>query len=144
MHFEQTVRLRPEAQSYYNLGRARLAQGRPREAVSNYEAAVTLKPEWTAALNELAWILATHPQADVRDGPAAVILAERACQLSSGKETRFLATLDAAYAEAGRFAEAIRTAEKTRELAVSAGDKQGAQEAETRLILYRKNQPYRR
>ena len=143
MHFEQTVRLRPDAQSYYNLGRARLAQGRPREAVFNYEAAVRLRPEWTAALNDLAWIMATHPQANVRDGPAAVILAERACRLSSGKETRFLATLDTAYAEAGRFADAIRTAEKTRELAVSTGDKEGAKYAETRLDLYRKHQPYR-
>ena len=136
LHFEQTARLRPDAQSYYNLGRARLAQGRPREAVTNYEAAVKLRPEWAAALNDLAWILATHPQADVRDGPAAVILAERACRLSDGKETRFLATLDTAYAEAGRFAEAISAAEKTRDLAVSVGDKQAAQDAgdKARLI----------
>jgi tetratricopeptide (TPR) repeat protein len=125
------------------LGRVLAIQGSPREAVSNFQAAVKLRPQAAGLLNELARLLATSPQAEVRDGPAAVALAERACQLTSNKEPRFLATLDMAYAEAGRFQDAIGTADKTRELALSIGDQRSAQEAEARLGLYRKHQPYR-
>ena len=70
-------------------------------------------------------------------------LAERACQLSGGKVARFWGTLDAAYAEAGRFPDAVKAAEKSRDLALTAGEKHIAQAAEERLILYRKRQPYR-
>jgi protein O-mannosyl-transferase len=141
--FREAVRLKPAyPEALTALGRVLVREGKPQDAVSNYQAAVKLRPEAAGLLNELARLLATHPQAKVRDGPAAVILAERACQLSSNKESRFLATLDMAYAEAGRFAEAIATAEKSRELALSTGDEQGAQQAETRLALYRKHEPY--
>ena len=110
---------------------------------AHYEQAVKLDPNQAVALNDLAWLRATAPQAELRDGAAAVRLAERACELSGGKEARFFGTLDAAYAEAGRFDEAIRTAEKAQQLAVVAGDKEVAAAAEQRLALYRKQQPYR-
>jgi len=48
------------------------------------------------ALNDLAWILATHPKAGVRNGAEAVSLAERACELTNRKEAGFLGALDAA------------------------------------------------
>jgi tetratricopeptide (TPR) repeat protein len=118
-------------------------QGNLKEAAANYEQAVKMNPDWPIALNDLAWIRATAPQAELRNGLEAVRLAERACELSGGKEARFLGTLDAAYAEAGRFAEAIATAEKARELALAAGDKGIAAAAGQRLTLYRKQQPYR-
>ena len=118
-------------------------QGDLKEAAANYEQAVKLSPDWPIALNDLAWIRATAPQAELRDGAEAVRLAERACELTGGKEARFFGTLDAATAEAGRFAEAITTAEKARDLALAAGDKAIAAAAEQRLTLYRKQQPFR-
>jgi hypothetical protein len=78
----------------------------------------------------------------LRDGPEAVRLAERACELSGGKETRYWGTLDAAYARTGKFDQAIATAEKTRQLASAAGQSELARAAESRLELYRKNQPF--
>ena len=71
-----------------------------------------------------------------------VRLAERACELS-GKEARFWGTLDAAYAEAGRFEDAIKTAEKTRDLALAAGEKDLAAAAEQRLGMYRAKKAFR-
>jgi len=71
-----------------------------------------------------------------------VRLAQRATQLTGGKVARFWATLDAACAEAGRFPDAVHAAEKARELASAAGEKDIAQAAERRLILYRERQPY--
>ena len=140
--FKRVLQLRPDAQAYYHLGLALAIQGKPEDAVIYYTQAVHLKPDWPEALNDLAWILATHPQAKARNGTEAVRLAERACQLSGGKVARFLGTLDAAYAEAGRFADAVNAAEKGRELALLAGEKDIAQAAESRLILYRKQRPY--
>jgi tetratricopeptide (TPR) repeat protein len=140
--FREQLRLRPDAQAWYNLGLARVMQGNLGEAVTNYEQAVKLDPNRAVALNDLAWIRATAPQADLRNGAEAVQLAEQACKLSGGKEAQFLGTLDAAYAEAGRWAEAITTAEKTRELAAAAGQKDIAKAAAERLALYQSKQPY--
>jgi tetratricopeptide (TPR) repeat protein len=141
-HFNQVLRLRPDAQAHHNLGLALAMQGKPEDSVTHYRQAVHIEPNWPEALNDLAWILATHPQATIRNGPEAVRLARRASQLSGGKVARFWGTLDAAYAEAGRFADAVNTAEKARELSLKAGERDVAQAAERRLILYRKHQPY--
>ena len=141
--FQEQLRLQPDAQAWYNLALARVMQGNLKEAAANYEQAVKLRPDWPIALNDLAWIRATAPQAELRDGAEAVRLAERACELTGGKEARFFGTLDAAYAEDGRFSEAITTAEKARGLALAAGDKAIAAAAEQRLTLYRKQQPFR-
>ena len=141
--FQEQLRLQPDAQSHYNLALARVMQANLKEAAADYEHALKLDPNQAVALNDLAWLRATAPQADLRDGAEAVRLATRACELCGGKEARFFGTLDAAYAEAGRFEEAIRTAQKAQQLAVAAGDKAVAAAAEQRLALYRKHQPYR-
>jgi tetratricopeptide (TPR) repeat protein len=142
--FVNALRLEPGlAEKLIQTGKSLAAKGQLSAALSRFRTALYLKPDDITALNDLARILATQPQAEVRDGPRAVLLAERACQLSGNKEARCLATLDMAYAEAGRFEDAIRAVKQTRNLAIATGDKQGARDAEARLDLYRKNQPYR-
>ena len=120
-----------------------LSHGQFQTAVSRLATVLQLLPNHAEALNDLAWIRATAPDPRIRNGAEAVRLAERACRLSGGNEARFYGTLDAAYAEAGRFEEAIRTAEKVREMAQAAGLKEIAQGAEQRIALYRQHQPYR-
>ncbi|PYJ05833.1 MAG: hypothetical protein DME25_07710 [Verrucomicrobia bacterium] len=141
--FEQVLRVRPGARAHYYLGLILDGQGRGLEAVSHYREAVRLEPKAPVYLNDLAWILATHPKDEVRNGTDAVRLAEQACQLSGGKEARFWGTLDAAYAEVGQFDKAMATATKARELALASGQKSVAQKAEERLVLYRAGKPYR-
>ena len=68
-------------------------------------------------------------------------MAEQAFQLKP--EARYCGTLDAAYAEAGRFEEAIEKAQRARELALATGEREVAADAEKRLELYRLKQPYR-
>ena len=63
-------------------------------------------------LDELAWLLATYPDSNSRDGAEAVRLAERACALTDRRVPAFLATLAAAYAEAGDFPRAIAAGEE--------------------------------
>jgi Flp pilus assembly protein TadD len=141
--FQQVLRARPDARTHYYLALARDSDGQAAEALSHYREAVRLGPNTPLYLNDLAWFLATNPQAELRDGAEAVRLAERACQLSGGKEPRFQGTLDAAYAETGRFAEAIATVTKVRELALAAGQPDIARRAEERLALYQAGKPYR-
>jgi hypothetical protein len=101
-----------------------------------------LKPDYVEALNNVAWILATDREEAVRNGTEAVRLATRACELTGYKEAHVLGTLAAAYAEVGRFAEAVETAQKTCELALAAGKKETADTARARLKLYQAGKPY--
>ena len=88
---------------------ALIHQGRKetRAAVERFRLALKAQPDWPESLNNLAWILAANPDATVRNGAEAVALAERACKLTDYKEPLLVGTLAAAYAEAGRFPEAV-------------------------------------
>jgi tetratricopeptide (TPR) repeat protein len=141
-HFTKCLALRPDAESFFNLALACDLAGRTSEALTNYQAAVKLKPDWPVALNNLAWVLATAPEPQFRNGAEAVRLAERACELTGGKEVRYFGTLDAAYAEAGRFEDALKTAEKTRLLAESSGQEEIANAAKQRMGLYQHRQAF--
>ena len=93
-------------------------------------------------LNNLAWLLATCPDARIRDGVQAVKHAERACALTHYGVTPIVGTLAAAQAEAGRFDEAILTAEKACALASESGDRDLLKRNRELLGLYRAHQPY--
>src|SRR5439155_25947729 len=67
-------------------------------------------------LNGLAWVLATHPDARWRNGSEAVRLAEQACELTGYRQPAALGTLAVAYAEAGRFPEAVTTVQRAQAL----------------------------
>jgi tetratricopeptide (TPR) repeat protein len=117
-------------------------QGKFQNAVGHYLEALRLKPDAPEVLNNLAWLLATCPDAPVRDGAQAVKYAERACKLTHYKQTIMVGTLAAAYAEAGRFDEAISMAEKACTLAAAAGEQGLLQKNQELLALYQKHQPY--
>jgi Flp pilus assembly protein TadD len=94
-------------------------------------------------LNELAWLLATFPNSSVRDGQEAMRLAERACIITNRTDPALLATAAAAYAEAGKFSEAIAAARDALSLARSSGEVKTAGLAENLLAAFQSNQPYR-
>ncbi len=106
----------PEANT--NLGNILLSRGRVREACDHYRAALAGAPDDISLLNNLAWVLATFVDDDVRDGKQAVELAERAWKLADGQYPLILMSLAAAYAEAGRFDDAVATAERCIDLAI--------------------------
>jgi tetratricopeptide (TPR) repeat protein len=139
--FREWVRLDPtNAGAHQALARSLVHQDRLSEALDQFRRAVELRPDWPEALNGLAWLLATLPQAELRNGPEAVRLAERACALTGTNDIRFLSTLDAAYAQAGRFSEAVRTAHRVKDLAEAASQQEIAQAAQERLARYEKQQ----
>jgi Flp pilus assembly protein TadD len=108
-----------------------------KEAISEYEQALSIAPEDSVALNNLAWILATCSDASMRDGARAVTLAAKAVQASGGKDPGFVRTLAAARAEAGQFAEALATAEAAKALANAQSKPELERRLEEEITLYR-------
>jgi tetratricopeptide (TPR) repeat protein len=100
-------------------------------------------PDSPVLLNEIAWLRATAPAIDLRNGTEAVRLAERACFIAGDKQPMLIATLAAAYAEAGNFSEAIAAAREALSLARSSGEAKIAGLAENLLTVFQANQPYR-
>jgi len=117
--------------------------GRSAEAVTQLQTAIQNCPDSSDALNNLAWTLATSGEAALRDGAKAVQCAERACALTGYRETVMVGTLGAAYAEAGRFDDAVATAQKACALAEQQGKADLLQINQQLLELYRQHQPYR-
>ena len=144
IHLKEAVRLQPTAaEAHQVLATIYAAQKRPKDAVREYAAALRLDPEWAEGLNRLAWILATHPDQKIRNGIEAVRLAGRACALTGSTNEPMLETLAAAYAEAGRFADAVAIQQNACDWAGSQGQPAGVESAEHRLELYRSGQPFR-
>ena len=113
------------------------------EAIAHYREALKLKPGALMTLNNLAWVLATHPEADLRNGAEAVQLAEQACEHTSYKQTVFVGTLAAAYAEAGQFEKAVETAQKACDLALSLGQTNLLTKNRQLLRQFKNREPYR-
>lgn len=110
--FKEAAKLDPKyALAHLHLAMCLIKQSEVQEAIAEYHKTLALDGTMPLALNNLAWILASNPEAQVRNGNEAVDLAERACKLTNYQQPFFMGTLAAAYAEAGRFPDAIRTAE---------------------------------
>jgi Flp pilus assembly protein TadD len=129
-------------QTFFHLGTILGQSGRTREAVVQYREALRLNPNLAGALNNLAWILASNPDDELRNGAEAVRLAERACELTHYGKPVFIGTLAAAYAEARRFGEAVETAKRALNLNATQNNQPLAEAIQTRLKLYEINVPY--
>jgi len=132
------------AEAHYSLGTALLQKGSEMEALAEFQQAIRLKPDYSEALNDLAWELATAPLPSARDGNKAVEFAQRANQLTGGKDLDILDTVAAAYAEAHRFQEAIHTAQQAIAFARSSGQENRLAQLNSELTLYEAGQPFHR
>jgi len=117
--------------------------GRADEAISELRKVLAVKPDDAEAQKNMAWVLATWPEARIRDGAKAVELAERANELTHNRDPIIGTTLAAAYAETGRFADAIRTAEAALRGAEDSGNAALASAIRAQILLYRSGEPFR-
>jgi protein O-mannosyl-transferase len=143
-NYRQAIQInsnRPEI--FVHLGATLDQLGRTREAVDAYQEALSVNPDLAVALNNLAWDLATSSDDQLRNGAEAVRLAERACELTHYERPLFIGTLAAAYAEAGRFPEAVVASEKAHNLALALGRQELALKNQKLLQLFKNHQPYR-
>src|SRR5262249_5492809 len=131
------------ADTHNNLGVALMRTGLNREARDQYLRALDLNPNYSGALNNLAWMLATCPDPSIRNGPAAVIVAQKANQVSDGENLVIVRTLAAAYAENRQFTEAIKTAAQALRMAADKNDEAWFNALQSEIKLYQTGQPYR-
>ena len=142
-HYRQALALNPgDAQARFGLASQLTRQGDAAGAAEQYEQGLRSQPDSPDALNNLAWIRATSAEPKLRNGAEAVRLAERACALTGNRRPVMLGTLAAAYAEAGRFEEAIATAKKARDLAEATGQPDLGKQNQTLLEVYQARRPY--
>jgi protein O-mannosyl-transferase len=131
------------AEAHANLARLLASQGKIGEAVTHYREALALLPDSALILDNLAWLKACIEDTTFRDGAEALALAERARRIAGDKDVKALDTLAAACAEAGRFDDAIRYAQRASELASAAGRKARAEQIAKRIELYQAHKSFR-
>jgi tetratricopeptide (TPR) repeat protein len=143
-HLAEAVRLQPaNPAAHTKLAFVLTRQGKAAEALSQYQEALRLQPQNPLPLTAMAWILATHPDTTLRNGTEALRLAQAAIRLSEDGDARTLDALAAAYAETGRFDEAVKAARTAADSALARGDQEQANRIKARMALYQSGRAYR-
>jgi tetratricopeptide (TPR) repeat protein len=144
VEFQTAFGMEPNAfEDNTNLVNLLAVRGRFVEAIAHCRKVLETAPGNMPMRNKLAWMLATCPDASVRNGAEAVAIARRLTQGAGGNEPNCMATLAAAYAEAGQFPPAVAAAERAVALARSAGQAILALKCQSQLALYRAGRPCR-
>jgi len=138
----ELLQSKPDIEARSQLATLLYQAGKFGEAATEYRQLLAAKPDQPEALSNLAWLLATSPDSATRNGTDAVRFAEQACRLTSYQHAQTISALAAAYAEAGRFTDAVAATRKAIELARTGGDARFAAVNEQLLSLYRAGKPY--
>ena len=139
---DTAIRLSPK----YSAAMVRRAEawkacGNPHRALADLKEAIVVDDLFPPAYRDLAWILATHPEASIRDGKTAVEMAKKATELAKTPTPEYWETLAAAYAETGDFTSAIDWQKKA--LADAAYVKEKGESVQKRLDLYESKKAFR-
>jgi len=144
VHYRKLLEIEPQnVEARNTLGTALVQQGHVKEAIDQWEDALAIQPENGNASSNLAWVFATCPEDSLRNGTRAVELGEKALHISGGKIPMIYRVLAAAYAENGRFAEAVETAQRGAALATNQGNSGLASELESNTTVYQSGKPLR-
>ncbi|MEO2049128.1 MAG: ASPIC/UnbV domain-containing protein [Pirellulales bacterium] len=125
------------------VGNGQLARGEAESAISYYREALRIDVNYGEAQNNLAWVLSTHPDGNLRNGKEAIRLITTALKERSGNVSSLLDTLAAAYAEEKQFEQAVAVTKQAIEIAKASGQLERARKIESRLRLYQAQKPYR-
>jgi tetratricopeptide (TPR) repeat protein len=143
VHFQKALQLDPNDEGLHQyLGICYFQLGRNSEAITQFQEGLRIKPADEGILNNLAWILATCPEASLRDGNKALDLARQANDLAGGKNPLILGTLAAAFAETGRYSEAVETAQRAVDLAQAQSNDRLAAGLQTEMKFYQTGSPF--
>jgi protein O-mannosyl-transferase len=143
-HSEKALEIRPnDADAQNNLGLAMLQTGDTKRAVSHLEKALEINPGHMNAEVNLAWVLATSSDDSLRNGARAVQLSEDVMNRAGHPNAIVLRTLAAAYAETGRFTDAIAAAQQAIEIARATGNEGLIVDLQRSIAAYQSNQPIR-
>jgi tetratricopeptide (TPR) repeat protein len=141
--FRTAARIRPDsAEAHSALGRLLLATRRHGEAAAALESALQLNPRDADSILRLAWLRATSWDEQARNGPRALALARQLLDAANTDDPLILDVVAAAYAEAGDFDSAVKTARRALEV-IEADQPRLRHKIEQRLRLYLQSQPFR-
>jgi tetratricopeptide (TPR) repeat protein len=136
--YHRAIELAPEdADAHQSLARALVMRNQIGEAIYRYRRTLEIEPDRVGALLDLAWIIATAANVELRVPAEAVRLAERAVRLTNGANATALDTLAAAYAAAGQRDRAVVEAERALNVALETGERALAEQIRPRLEKYR-------
>lgn len=140
---DEAIRLGPGKSSsgYYIRGAAWYMKKDYAKGVKDLDHAIRLNDKDAEALNSRAWAAATCPDAKFRDRTKALDYAKRACELDGWKNSFYLGTIAAAYAENGEFENAVKWQRKA--LEDPAYQKECGDEGRNMLKLFEQRRPYR-
>jgi tetratricopeptide (TPR) repeat protein len=137
--FGYSIELNPNLfEAFAGRGAAMQALGNYSEALADFRQAIRLAPNNPTPYNALAWLLATCPASEYRDGREAVKYALQGCDLSNWKDWMIVDTLAAAYAEDGDFDKAVQYGKRTLELC----PENERAECRKQLALFEVGQPF--
>jgi tetratricopeptide (TPR) repeat protein len=140
--YEAAIRVDAKRGIYHrNRGNVLMDKRDYEKALASFNEALKLDANDADANDSAAWVMATAPDAKLRDGKRAVVLAQKACELTEWKNGSYVDTLAAAYAEAGDFPQAVRHAQQA--LANSEFERAEGKNARARLALYKAGKPNR-
>lgn len=135
-----TIKLEPKREfAYHFRADTYLGQGMRKKAIADYERALRHDANNSGVLNNLAWLLATAPEEELRDGDKSLQLATQACEVTHYRQAHILSTLASAYAELGDFTKAREWSKKSIEIA----DDSMKEQLRKELASYEKEQPWR-
>jgi tetratricopeptide (TPR) repeat protein len=147
IQFQKWLALQPEsAQARNSLGHALLQQGRLDDAILEFQKALALQPGFVEARRNLAavaWQMATSPNPSLRNGAKAIELARQTDQLTRSNDPMMGAILAAAYAETGRFNEAVAAARRALQLAARQDNAAMVAAIQAQLNCYQAGSPFR-
>jgi tetratricopeptide (TPR) repeat protein len=129
--------------AHYNLAVALAEKGETVDAIAHYEKAIEAQPDLFEALTNLAWIFASSSDANIRNGPKAVELAEEAYRVTGNTSPVVLRTLAAAYATNKRFDKALETSRRALQSAQEQRNSELAETIRREMSLYKVGLPYR-
>ncbi len=143
-HWERAVALQPEdVQAHDKLGALLVQERRLGEGTAQWRESLKYDHDDANALSNLAWVLATAPEASARNGVQAVEFARRASHMAGDANPLILRTLGAAYAENGDFSSAIDAASRGAQYAVEQHQSALANELRQNIALYNERTPLR-
>ncbi len=142
-HYKKALEFKPDyAEVCNNLGIVLFQKGEVDEAIAYYQKALEIDPQYVEARGNLARALATSPQSAIMKA-VATKLAEQANQLTGSANPKALRILAAAYAQNGKFPEAIATPQRSLQLATDQNNAALMQALQNEIDLYEKGLPYR-
>ncbi len=144
--YTKVLKMEPENKVALRLrGDAYLSLGKHAEAIADLKKAAELMPDDSGTLNNLAWVLCTSPNDELRDPKRAIELAKQSCELTDYKAAHILSTLAAAYADSGDMKSALDWSQKAVEMAEAdeEGDPETLGHLKEELKNYQDGKPWR-